>query len=181
MVAAQHKLLLAWKARADAASLNAFFPGGQIPAVGERWVQADLARLIRRLCDDGPAAMYQGEIPRQIVRQVHDHGGILAEEDFTNYKAAVVEANTIKYRGYELFTPPPPAGGLTALQTLKALERFDVERDGAVGGEVPAHVGGGDEGLLAGSRALPRRSGRGEDPGRRNVVGSARGGDRRAP
>src|SRR5687768_1002021 len=36
MVAAQHKLLLAWKARADAASLNAFFPAGNIPAVGER-------------------------------------------------------------------------------------------------------------------------------------------------
>ena len=39
---------------------------------------------MRRLADEGPDAFYHGDIPRQIVRQIHDHGGILSEEDFAS-------------------------------------------------------------------------------------------------
>jgi gamma-glutamyltranspeptidase/glutathione hydrolase len=120
-------LLENWKKRADEASVRALFPGGTIPKVGEVWKQPHLAQVLQRLCDDGPTALYHGEIPRQIARQVHDHGGILSEEDFASYKPTLVDALKISYRGHELFTPPPPAGGLTTLQILKALEQFDVK------------------------------------------------------
>ena len=115
-----------WKKRADDASVKAFFPSGKIPDVGEVWKQPDLARVIQRLCDEGPAVLYHGEIPRQIARQLHDHGGILTEEDFASYKPKLVDALKISYRGNDLYTPPPPSGGLTTLQILKALEKFDV-------------------------------------------------------
>ena len=122
-----HKLLVEWKDRADAASRTALFPTGEIPAAGKPWVQADLGRLLRRLAADGPDAFYHGEIPRQIVRQVHDHGGILAEEDFATYKPTVVQADTVRYRGLQFYTPPAPSGGMTSLQILKALEQFDLK------------------------------------------------------
>ena len=120
------KILRNWKAKTDPASLKAFFPTGIVPAKGEGWVQSDLARFIRRLIDEGPATMYRGDVARQIVRQVRDHGGILSEEDLSSYEPTLVEPITVNYRGHDLFTPPPPAGGLTSLQILKAMEQFDV-------------------------------------------------------
>src|SRR6201999_4247821 len=32
----------------------------------------------------------------------------------------------IQYRGYDLFTPPPPSGGMTIFQTLKILSHVDL-------------------------------------------------------
>ena len=70
-----------------------------------------MAALLHRLADEGLEAFYQGAIPRTIVRQVRQNGGILAEEDFARYRPAVVEPLTIDYRGYRVLTPPPPSGG----------------------------------------------------------------------
>jgi gamma-glutamyltranspeptidase/glutathione hydrolase len=77
------------------------------------------------LAEAGPAAFYHGEIPWRIVRQVQEHGGILAEQDFEDCRAEVVEPLAIDYRGCRVLTPPPPSGGLTSLQILKILERFE--------------------------------------------------------
>lgn len=117
-----------WAAKADPVSRRALLPGGAVPEVGTAWVQRDLARLLRRLAAEGPGAFYQGDIPRQIVRQVRDHGGILAEEDFTRYQAQVVEPLALDYRGYRVLTPPPPSGGLTSLQILNILEAFALSK-----------------------------------------------------
>jgi gamma-glutamyltranspeptidase / glutathione hydrolase len=110
---------------ADPTSVQAMLPDGRVPAVGERWVQKDLGRLIRQL-DDDPSAFYHGDIPRAIVRQVRENGGILAEEDFARFAAQVVEPVHIRYRGHDLYTPPLPSGGLTTLSILKTLEQFDL-------------------------------------------------------
>src|SRR5213079_971137 len=50
----------------------------------------------------------------------------LTEADFERYKPQIVEPLKLNYRGYDLFTPPPPSGGVTMLQILKTLEQFDV-------------------------------------------------------
>ena len=127
LTASLHTMLVDWQKTTDPASFKAHFPSGAMPKVGEKWVQPDLAQFIRKICDDGPASFYHGEIPRQIVRQVHDHGGILSEEDFAQYKPKFVEPLTIKYRGHDLYTPPPPSGGITSIQILAALEHFDLK------------------------------------------------------
>jgi gamma-glutamyltranspeptidase/glutathione hydrolase len=115
-----------WWKRADAVSRRALFSGGSVPDAGTVWVQGDLARLLRRLAADGPAGFYHGEVPRTIVRQIRDHGGILAEEDFARYQPGVVQPLAVDYRGHRVYTPPPPSGGLTSLQILRTLERFDL-------------------------------------------------------
>lgn len=117
-----------WAKKADSISLGALFPSGAVPEVGMVWVQRDMARLLRRLADEAPRAFYQGDIPRSIVRQVQNNGGILAEEDFTRYKPRIVEPLGIDYRGYRVLTPPPPSGGLTSLQILKTLEQFELSK-----------------------------------------------------
>ena len=116
----------------DPVSRRAYFPNG-VPTTGSTWVQADLARLIRRLGDEGPASFYTGEIAARIARQVQANGGVLSEEDFHRFHAHNVKPLHINYRGYDLYTPQLPSGGLTSLSILKTLEQFDLIAAFAVG------------------------------------------------
>jgi gamma-glutamyltranspeptidase/glutathione hydrolase len=109
----------------DPVSRRAHFPNG-VPVEGATWVQADLARLIRRLGDEGPASFYKGDIAAAIARRVQQGGGALAKEDFHDFRASIVDPLYIPYRGYELYTPPLPSAGLTSLSILRTLEQFDV-------------------------------------------------------
>ena len=117
------KELASWAATADRSSLLAIFPDGKIPKAGEPWIQRDLAALFQKLAND-PRSFYTGQTARQIVRQVREHGGLLTEEDFARFKAQIVAPLHITYRGYDLWTPPPPSGGITTLSILKTLEQF---------------------------------------------------------
>ncbi len=111
----------------DPTSMRAYFPKG-VPATGTTWKQPDLARLLRRLCDDGPESFYKGEIAATICKQVQANGGTLAEDDFHDFEATSNEPLHINYRGYDLFTPTLPSAGLTSLSTLKTLEQFDLSK-----------------------------------------------------
>ncbi|MEO6435320.1 MAG: gamma-glutamyltransferase [Tepidisphaeraceae bacterium] len=117
-----------WFAGADPVSIRALFSNGKLPAIGELWIQKDLAAMLRILATQGPEAFYHGEIPRRIVKQVREHGGVLSEEDFARYQPTLVEPLRIDYRGHALFTPPPPSGGISMLQILKTLEQFDLSK-----------------------------------------------------
>jgi gamma-glutamyltranspeptidase/glutathione hydrolase len=117
-----------WSKKTDPVSLRALLPGGTVPDAGTVWVQPDMARLLRRLAEEGPDTFYHGEIPRQIVRQVQENGGILAEADFERYRPEVVEPLFVDYHGSRVFTPPPPSGGLTSLQILRTLEHCPLEQ-----------------------------------------------------
>jgi gamma-glutamyltranspeptidase/glutathione hydrolase len=107
----------------DPTSRRAHFPNG-VPTAGATWVQTDLGRLLRRLGDEGPRSFYTGDIAETISAQVRAGGGWLAAEDLHAFKARVVEPLHINYRGYDLYTPPLPSGGLGSLATLKTLEQF---------------------------------------------------------
>jgi gamma-glutamyltranspeptidase/glutathione hydrolase len=109
----------------DPVSRRAYFPKG-VPSEGSTWAQADLARLIRRLGDEGLRSFYQGEIAATIARQVQAGGGVLGEQDFRDFQAKTSEPLHIGYRGYDLYTPPLPSGGLTSLSILKTLAKFDL-------------------------------------------------------
>jgi gamma-glutamyltranspeptidase/glutathione hydrolase len=111
----------------DPVSLRAYFPDGP-PQQGTTWKQTDLARLIRQLGDEGLASFYIGEIARMIARQVQAGGGVLSEADFHDFRASLLEPLHINYRGYDLYTPPPPSAGLTAFSILKTLEQFDLSQ-----------------------------------------------------
>jgi gamma-glutamyltranspeptidase/glutathione hydrolase len=110
-------------AKFDDQSVANLFPNG-VPHLGGRWRQPDVALVLRKLCDEGPAAFYQGEIADRIVRFLSSRGGILAEQDFREYRAQHVEVVSVRCRDCELFTPPPPSGGVTSLGIIQTVEKM---------------------------------------------------------
>ncbi len=109
----------------DRVSLDSLFPGGALPRSGDCWKQPELAQLLRQLCDQGPAAFYQGEIAKQIVRYLRDRGGILDEADFEACSPQIVDVVSSRFRDYDLFTPPPPSGGITSLSIAQTMDRLE--------------------------------------------------------
>jgi gamma-glutamyltranspeptidase/glutathione hydrolase len=114
----------------DPQSLSTLFPAGKLPEIGDCWQQPETSRLLRQLAADGPSTFYEGEIPRAIIHYLRDRGGILTEQDFQSYRPQVVESIQARCRGFDLYTPPPPSGGITSLaivQTLNHLNLSDIE------------------------------------------------------
>ena len=94
---------------------------------GELFVQKDLANTLEKIAKEGTNAFYQGEIADRIVKDIKDHAGILTKADLENYKADEMEPITGTYRGYHVFSvPPPSSGGVTLIEMLNILENFNM-------------------------------------------------------
>jgi gamma-glutamyltranspeptidase/glutathione hydrolase len=115
----------------DRQSLRALFSAGVLPDVGDRWQQPDMAKLLSRLADEGPQSFYDGDVAQAIVGYLGQRGGILSERDFRAYRPQVVNPLCATVTGphhagaVQLFTPPPPSGGITSLAIVQTVERFN--------------------------------------------------------
>lgn len=117
-----------------------FFRAGQPLRAGDRLVQRDLARSLRLIARDGPAAFYRGSIARAIAAEMHRHGGGITEADLASYR--VVEREPVRgdYRGYRIVSmPPPSSGGTHVIELLNILERWPL-RDYGVGSPQALHL-----------------------------------------
>jgi len=99
---------------------------------GELFVQADLAKSLERIAEQGPDAFYKGDIAELIAAEMKRGGGLVDAASLAAYKPAVRQAATGNYRGYGIVTmPPPSSGGIHVLQMLNILEHFPVTDMGA--------------------------------------------------
>lgn len=88
--------------------------------------QGDLARTLEAIGREGPEVFYRGRIAEELVREVQERGGLLELADLADYQARVVPALRGRFRGYDLLGVPPPAPGLTTVESLQILEEFDL-------------------------------------------------------
>ncbi|WP_319243309.1 gamma-glutamyltransferase [uncultured Propionivibrio sp.] len=99
---------------------------------GDRLVQADLARTLAAISRHGPPAFYRGRIAQAIEIAAMRHGGILTAADFAAYAVSERTPLQCQYRGYVVYSAPPPSSGGTALcESLNVLEGFDLKGMGA--------------------------------------------------
>lgn len=109
---------------ADADAARIFLRRGEVPAVGSKIQQLDLAQTLRRLSREGAAAFYQGAIAQALAKDLGAKGGQLTLEDLRGYQTTWRTPLSGHYRGHRLLTmPPPSAGGVALLQTLGIIER----------------------------------------------------------
>jgi gamma-glutamyltranspeptidase / glutathione hydrolase len=136
-----------------AAARSLLLPSGRPPAPGSRLVNTAYASMLGTLAKRGPDAFYQGHIAQRIAATVrsarqpsllrglwnlgllelglraggrarHPAPGVLSPEDLAQYRALERSPICLPYRSYRVCTMPPPAAGLSVLQSLAFLERF---------------------------------------------------------
>lgn len=114
-----------------------FRPSGQplapesFGSSGDVLRQSDLAETLSRLAEDGPKALYAGELARRIAEQMRENGGLIDEEDLASYRVRVFpDGVSVPYRDVVATFAPEIGGGLTVAETLRILEGFDLGRPG---------------------------------------------------
>ena len=109
------------------ASAAQFLVNGEAPPPGTRFIQPDLARTLELIADSGPAVIYHGSIANLIVQEMSHGGGggLITREDLAAYRVKWREPIAITYRGYTVYTMPPPSGGgVTLAEILNVMEGY---------------------------------------------------------
>ncbi len=104
-----------------------FTPGGRGPALGELFVQEDLAGTLRALADEGADLFYKGSVGRAIAARMAAEG-FLTEDDLARHTGEWGEPISTTYRGATVYETPPPTQGLAALLALNLLEGVPLAR-----------------------------------------------------
>jgi gamma-glutamyltranspeptidase/glutathione hydrolase len=100
-----------------------FLRNGQPWAPGDTLRQPDLARTLEQIARRGPDAFYRGPIADLIERAMRRDGGLVTKADLTAYRPVVRKPLVSTYRGYTLYSmPPPSSGGVLLTGILHALE-----------------------------------------------------------
>jgi gamma-glutamyltranspeptidase / glutathione hydrolase len=94
-------------------------------AVGDNFIQGDLASLLENLAKHGVKSFYTGEIAKQIDEDMRFHEGFLRSEDLALIPWPV-ERKPIRrnYRKVKIFTCPPPGAGRTLLLVLQMMKNL---------------------------------------------------------
>jgi gamma-glutamyltranspeptidase/glutathione hydrolase len=129
-----------------------FRPNGRAPEPGERFIQKDLADVLKTMARAeerargggrsaglraGRDAFYTGDIARKIVSFSDQVGGLLTLEDFARYRSALEAPVKTTYRGIDVYGHHTWSQSATLLQALNILEGFDLK---SLGHNSPAYI-----------------------------------------
>jgi len=96
---------------------------------GDTVVLPDLAETLDRIADQGRDGFYRGQTAEWIVKEMARGDGIITAADLAGYTAKKRHVIRGKFRGHDVYGPPPPSsGGTCAVQMLHVLERLDLRR-----------------------------------------------------
>jgi gamma-glutamyltranspeptidase/glutathione hydrolase len=102
-------------------------PGGRVPQGGTTWRNPELAAVLRRIAERGPAGFYTGETAQLIVAEMKRGNGLITLEDLAAYEAKWRDPVSISYRGHTVLSmPPSSSGGITLGLALNILEGYDL-------------------------------------------------------
>ena len=114
----------------NAESRRVFLPEGQVPAVGQVFMNPDLANTLRIVADRGEDAFYKGPIAQAILKTSQENGGTMTADDLAQYSAEWVEPVSTTYRDWTVYELPPNGDGMAALEMLNILEQFQPDPAG---------------------------------------------------
>jgi gamma-glutamyltranspeptidase/glutathione hydrolase len=128
-----------------------FLPQDRVPAVGETFVQADLARSLQYMADQERAAggdrsaglraahdaFYRGDIAAAIARHQRENGGWLAEADLAEFEARIEPPCRTQFHGLDMYGCGAWSQGPMLLEALNILDGFDLR---ALGHNTPGYI-----------------------------------------
>ncbi len=78
---------------------------------GDRLVLGDLGTTLEELAAEGAGAIYGGDLGRQIVSHLREHGGVVTTADLAAYRVVRRRPVRVRFRGEEFVSNPPPSSG----------------------------------------------------------------------
>ncbi|MFL5137216.1 MAG: gamma-glutamyltransferase family protein [Microvirga sp.] len=129
-----------------------YLPGGRPVAVGDRFVQPELAATLQHMVDEekahagqgrsaglaaARAAFYEGDIAQTIAAYHREHGGWLTADDLAGYEVTFEPPVRTTYCGVEVFTCGPWCTGPLLGQILAILDGIDI---GPMGHNSPRYI-----------------------------------------
>ncbi len=98
---------------------------------GELWRQPLLASTLEKIARHGETAFYGGGTAARIVSTLARYGGIMTPQDLARYRALERKPLHGTYRGYDVYSvPPPSSGGVALIEMLNILEGYDLASTG---------------------------------------------------
>lgn len=92
---------------------------------GDILLQPELAQTLEKIRDGGRDSFYCGSTATAIVKLMNEQGGIIGQQDLTNYRTLERKAVIFTYRGFEIITMPlPSSGGIILRQVLTTLSWY---------------------------------------------------------
>lgn len=99
---------------------------GAQSAVGRLFRQPQLAQTLETLAGRGHRDFYEGQLAQRLARGLRDAGSALTAADLAETRARVEPPLAQAYRGGLLLAHQPPTQGVTTLEIMGILERFDL-------------------------------------------------------
>ena len=111
-------------------SRRIFQRSGNFFKLGDRFIQPELARTLRRIAAD-PTSFYKGPMAAELAASIQKGGGLITTADLAAYQVKDRAPLTGSYRGYQIVTAPPPsAGGIAMIESLNILSGYDLAKMG---------------------------------------------------
>ncbi len=107
-------------------SARILLPQGRPPRVGEILVQADMARSLRVIAEQGARTFYEGPLAEAIVAYARANGGLLTAADLAAHRSEQCVPVTATFRDLTVHTCPPPSQGFVLLEMLNILAGDDL-------------------------------------------------------
>ncbi|NOZ03769.1 MAG: gamma-glutamyltransferase [FCB group bacterium] len=103
-------------------------PDGRPWKAGDRLVQKDLARTLKRISRLGRDGFYTGKIAQLIEKEMREGNGLITTRDLARYESKYRPPVTGTFRDLEILSMgPPSSGGALLVQMLNMLEYFELD------------------------------------------------------
>lgn len=114
--------------KSSPAAATQFLVDGQLPSLGYRLLQPDLAATLQAIAERGFDGFYKGEVARRLVEGTRAAGGIWSEQDLADYRAVERKPVVGQFRGHRVVSAAPPSsGGVILVEMLNMLEQLRLD------------------------------------------------------
>jgi gamma-glutamyltranspeptidase/glutathione hydrolase len=118
-----------------------YLPDGQVPEVGDNFVQSDLGKTLQYLADEETSAsgsredkieaarkaFYEGDPAQAIAKYHKDNDGLMTANDLKEFRVEVEDPISRNYFGFDIYTCQPWCQGPVLLQIMSLLDGFDLK------------------------------------------------------